>query len=67
MPEEAEARDPGAPTRQETEPKDGSPAEDEQKPRKKKEKTYTLTREQMEKAELAAKQLDLRQGPVHSG
>lgn len=32
-------------------------AKDEKKARKKKEKTYTLTREQMEKAELAVKQL----------
>ena len=30
-------------------------AKDEKKARKKKEKTYTLTREQMEKAELAVK------------
>lgn len=40
----------------ETEPKADAP-KDEKKPKKKKEKTYTLTREQMEKAELAAKQL----------
>ena len=42
----------------ETEPKAEAEApKDEKKPNKKKEKTYTLTREQMEKAELAAKQL----------
>ena len=42
----------------ETEPKAEAEApKDEKKPTKKKEKTYTLTREQMEKAELAAKQL----------
>ena len=35
----------------------GEAPKDEKKPKKKKEKTYTLTREQMEKAELAAKQL----------
>ena len=40
----------------ETEPKAEAP-KDEKTPKKKKEKTYTLTREQMEKAELAAKQL----------
>ena len=42
----------------ETEPKAEAEApKDEKKPKKKEEKTYTLTREQMEKAELAAKQL----------
>ena len=40
----------------EAEPKAEAP-KDEKKPKRKKEKTYTLTREQMEKAELAAKQL----------
>ena len=45
-----EAADTGAKATEES-------AKDEKKAKKKKEKTYTLTREQMEKAELAAKQL----------
>ena len=55
-PEETPETQGGETPKTEAEPK-AETAGDEKKPKKKKEKTYTLTREQMEKAELAAKQL----------
>ena len=55
-PEETPETQGGETPKTEAEPK-AETAGDEKKSKKKKEKTYTLTREQMEKAELAAKQL----------
>ena len=56
-PEEKEAPKEEAPPAEEA-PETAEKAEKAGKGRKKKEKTYTLTREQMEAAELAAKQLE---------